>query len=139
MNLNQVTVPAKDIAESVDFYRRLGLIQIVDSPHYARFECPIGEATFSVHAAEQTPVNSATTVYFECEDLDALCVDLQNKGIDFIELPADQRWLWREARLTDPSGNLICLYWAGENRRNPPWRISAACGRFVVVLSLIHI
>ena len=35
------------------------------------------------------------------------------------------RWLWREARLVDPSGNVICLYHAGENRLNPPWRVGA--------------
>ena len=35
----------------------------------------------------------------------------------------DQPWLWREARLQDPSGNVICRYHAGENRLNPPWRV----------------
>ena len=25
--------------------------------------------------------------------------------------------------LLDPSGNKIKLYWAGENRLNPPWRV----------------
>jgi hydroxymethylpyrimidine/phosphomethylpyrimidine kinase len=34
-----------------------------------------------------------------------------------------QPWLWREARLRDPFGNLICLYKAGEHRRHPPWRV----------------
>jgi hypothetical protein len=32
-------------------------------------------------------------------------------------------YLWREAVLHDPSGNKIKLYWAGENRLNPPWRV----------------
>ena len=40
MDLNQVTLPALDVAESADFYARMGFLQIVDSPHYARFECP---------------------------------------------------------------------------------------------------
>jgi hypothetical protein len=31
--------------------------------------------------------------------------------------------LWREAYLHDPDGNVVCLYHAGENRRNPPWRM----------------
>ncbi len=31
MNLNQVTVPAKDVAVSVEFYKKLGLQLIVDS------------------------------------------------------------------------------------------------------------
>jgi catechol 2,3-dioxygenase-like lactoylglutathione lyase family enzyme len=49
MNLNQVTVPSTDVARSIDFYRRLGLISIVeDVPHYARFDCPNGDPTFSV-------------------------------------------------------------------------------------------
>ena len=43
---------------------------------------------------------------------------------EFTKLPADERWLWREARLLDPSGNVICLYRAGDNRKNPPWRIA---------------
>jgi hypothetical protein len=38
--------------------------------------------------------------------------------------PVDQTWLWREARLRDPDGNQLCLFHAGENRLNPPWRLS---------------
>ena len=123
MNLNQVTLPAIDIAESVDFYRRLGFVQIVDSAHYARFECPEGDSTFSLHRHEKLIGPSGVTVYFECEELDALCAKLEQRGFEFLEPPTDQPWLWREARLEDPSGNLICLYRAGENRRHPPWRI----------------
>jgi hypothetical protein len=51
--------------------------------------------------------------------------ELKGRGIVFTQDPTDQRWLWREARLSDPAGNVICLYRAGENRRNPPWRIAA--------------
>jgi hypothetical protein len=32
-------------------------------------------------------------------------------------------WLWREARLRDPDGHRVCLYRAGQNRKNPPWRL----------------
>ena len=54
MNLNQVTVPCRDLAESVAFYRTLGLRQIVGNPpDYARFECPVGDATFSLHRASR--------------------------------------------------------------------------------------
>ena len=38
--MNQVTVPATDIAASIAFYQALGLRLIVRSEHYARFECP---------------------------------------------------------------------------------------------------
>jgi len=125
MNLNQVTLPALNVADSVAFYHRLGFTQIVDSPHYARFACPDGDATFSVHVADTVTPESADTVNFECDELDARCSELLRRGFEFLEPPTDQDWLWREARLADPSGNIICLYWAGENRLNPPWRVKS--------------
>ena len=123
MDLNQVTLPAINVRESVDFYKKMGFTQIVDSPHYARFECPQGDATFSVHAVEQPPADSGVKIYFEHEDLDVLCETLESRGFNFEHKGVDQSWLWREATLVDPSGNTICLYWAGENRKHPPWRV----------------
>jgi predicted enzyme related to lactoylglutathione lyase len=62
-------------------------------------------------------------VYFECDDLDARVRELAARGIRIDAQPQDQPWLWREAYLRDPAGNRICLYHAGKNRKNPPWRI----------------
>jgi catechol 2,3-dioxygenase-like lactoylglutathione lyase family enzyme len=124
MDLNQVTLPALDVGESAEFYRRMGFLQIVDSPHYVRFECPDGDATFSLHAVESVSGDSGVTVYFEHEALDELCADLESRGFEFEQEPADRSWLWREAILIDPAGNRICLYRAGENRKYPPWRTS---------------
>jgi len=123
VNLNQVTVPSLNVAASVDFYRRLGLKLIVSSPHYARFQCPSGESSFSVHLVNELSHSSQTVVYFETETLDERVTQLQREGLVFTQAPQDERWLWREARLADPSGNVICLYWAGTNRLDPPWRI----------------
>ena len=123
MKLNQVTVGCLDYDRSVAFYRRLGLTQIVDSPpRYARFETPLGE-TFSIHAAEEINAES-TLIYFECDDLDGDVARLEANGIAFDTQPTDQDWGWREARLRDPAGNPICLFYGGENRRFPPWRIN---------------
>lgn len=123
MNLNQVTVPALDVAASVDFYRRLGLELIVSSAHYARFKCPDGDASFSVHLVQALPSWSGTVVYFETRALDETVRALQAQGVVFSQQPRDEPWLWREARLADPSGNVVCLYWAGVNRLDPPWRL----------------
>jgi len=123
MNLNQVTLPAGDLARSVRFYKTMGFTLIVDSPHYARFECPEGDSTFSVHLADVSPASTGVVVYFECVDLDERVARLQAHGLEFTKLPTDERWLWREARLQDPAGNVICLYRAGENRKHPPWRV----------------
>ena len=125
MNLNQVTVPALDVDASVKFYERLGLELIVRSAHYARFSCPQGEATFSVHLVPELKGPSDIVVYFETASLDEKVASLQRAGMRFMQEPRDEPWLWREARVADPTGNIICLYWAGANRLNPPWRIQA--------------
>ena len=124
MNLNQVTVPTLDLTKSIPFYEALGLKLIVKSlPHYARFVCPDGESSFSLHKVEQLPSGDGILVYFECENLDVLIKTLIEKGIAFDEEPTDKPWLWREARLKDVDGNQLVLYYAGENRLNPPWRL----------------
>jgi len=123
VNLNQVTVPARDVAASVGFYLRLGLELIVSSPHYARFKCPDGESSLSVHLVRELPAASATVVYFETPSVDDKVLELKRAGMAFLHEPRDEPWLWREARLSDPSGNVICLYRAGDNRLNPPWRV----------------
>lgn len=122
MNLNQVTLPVDDMARATAFYRRLGFLQIVDSPHYARFECPEGEATFSLSLEEESFRNGAV-IYFESDRLDDWVADLADRGFEFDQLPTDMRYLWREAVLHDPSGNKIKLYHAGEDRLHPPWRV----------------
>lgn len=123
MNLNQVTVNSRDVAKSVAFYRQLGLVLIVDSiPRYARLECPEGGSTFSIHHDEHASPGNVT-LYFECADLDEKFSVLKSQGIDFDNEPVDQPWLWREVRLKDPDGHQLILFYAGENRKNPPWKI----------------
>jgi catechol 2,3-dioxygenase-like lactoylglutathione lyase family enzyme len=124
MNLNQVTVPVYDIERSINFYEKLGLkLIVVDLFHYARFECPEGDATFSLHQVDGTQNGSGIWLYFEVQHLDDYVQELLNKGIKFEELPIDKSWLWRESRLKDPDNNQIILYFAGDNRKYPPWRL----------------
>lgn len=124
MNLNQVTVAVTDVPRAIAFYRQLGLQPIVESlPEYARFCCPDGSATFSVSRVERVQP-SQSLVYFECDELDATVQRLQALGVQFSMLPTDQPWLWREAYLSDPDGNPLCLYFAGSNRLDPPWRLT---------------
>lgn len=122
MNLNQITLPVSNMDAATEFYIKLGFTQIVDTPHYARFECPDGDATFSLSLEEGSFQNGAV-IYFEHQELDNWASQLERKGIVFEHTAKDQNYLWREAVLYDPSGNKIKLFWAGENRRNPPWRV----------------
>lgn len=124
--MNQITIPVRNVERSVEFYRLFGLKLIVLAlPHYARFECPDGISTFSLHQSN-APLSgiNATWLYFEVEDVDATIRGLSNQGISILEMPEDKSWLWREARIADPDGHLLIIYHAGENRKNPPWRIS---------------
>ena len=129
MNLHQVTIYTEKTHEPVEFFEKLGLRRIVDSlPRYARLECPDGEATLSVcEFGELTPVAAANNVvlYFECDDVDAEYERLTALGLKFTEPPTDRPWLWRQCYLNEPNGNHICLFTAGDNRKNPPWRLSS--------------
>jgi catechol 2,3-dioxygenase-like lactoylglutathione lyase family enzyme len=122
MQLNQVTVSVTDISRAIVFYRLLGLELIVQADHYARFVVPGNGATFSIHVTEKM-IPSETVVYFETADVDGLVAALKEKGLVFSAEPVMQSWLWYEAYLCDPDGNRICMYHAGENRLNPPWRL----------------
>lgn len=120
--LNQFTLPATDYAASVAFYKQMGLTLIVDSPEngYARFEAANG-VTLSIHVGDGAAGGAVT--YLESGALDAWVAYLARRGVRFDQMPRDEEWGWREARLTDPAGNRLCLYQAGEYRRYPPWRV----------------
>jgi hypothetical protein len=67
----------------------------------------------------------SVTIYFECPEPDTAVAALEADGYVFERAPEDRRWLWREAYLRDPDGHPVCLFLAGENRLNPPWRINS--------------
>lgn len=123
MDLNQVMVEVRDFHESVAFYSMLGLRLIVSArDEYARFELPSGSSTFSIHLAKQPRVGN-TILYFEVDDVDRKYRELHERGVDFESPPTDQSYRWRTAFFADPSGNKLCLFHAGNERRFPPWRI----------------
>ena len=101
MRLNQIALPAADLAASIAFYKALGLRLIVLTEDYARFELPEGESTLSLvrRAAPLPPDSEGVHVYFECSDLDGRVSELKALELAFESGPEDKRWLWREAWL----------------------------------------
>src|SRR5947209_6675801 len=67
--LNQITVTGTNYLRSVDFYGRLGLKQIVDSPDtgYARFETA-GGVTLSVQIDADEKIFDTNSIYLEIYD-----------------------------------------------------------------------
>lgn len=126
MRFNHVTLDVADLERSKRFYTTLGLIQIVDAPpRYARFVFPDGDATLSVEVMGDRRSGAAdrAQLFFECEALDETVAALEAKGLVFEQAPTDMPYLWREARVRDPDGHDLRLYYAGKNRLNPPWRL----------------
>jgi catechol 2,3-dioxygenase-like lactoylglutathione lyase family enzyme len=125
MRLNHVTLIVTDFERSTAFYRALGLVPIVhEPPRYARFCCPESDETLSVEVTGEPPVPARAQLYFECPDLDRTVAQLKTKGLVFEQDPTDMSYLWREARLRDPDGHDIRLYFAADNRLNPPWKVT---------------
>ena len=125
MDLNQVTLPSTDMKKSIEFYTKLGLKLIVSSSEvYSRFELHDGDSTFSLSLVDKNPSGQLVKIYFEVPDVDIYYSKLILQGIKFSSKPEIKIWLWKEAQLEDPDGNIIIIYEAGENRKNPPWRIS---------------
>lgn len=124
MNLNQITIPSKNVPKAITFYKKLGLNLIVHThDKYARFEAPEGDSTFSLHFVSEIVNNQGTAIYFEVSNVSEKVKGLESKGIIFDTQPIAQSWLWTEARLKDLDGNQLIIYNAGDNRKNPPWRI----------------
>ncbi len=66
---------------------RACILLLMHFPGYARFECPDGNSTFSIH------------------QVDELVKRLKDKDVIFTSDPKDKMWLWREAHLYDLDGN----------------------------------
>ena len=124
MNLNQVTIASLDVAKSTEFYKTLGLNLVVNAlPRYVRLECPNGDSTFSISSVEELPEGNKITLYFEVENLSETVSELKQKGITFNTEITEQPWLWTDVNLNDPDGYKLIIFNAGDNRKNPPWRI----------------
>ena len=118
-----MTLSTRNLEVAAVFYEALGLKRIVWSPpRYARFECQSGSSTLSLHHDEDTQVAGAS-IYFETDRLDDRVIELEKSGLNFESQPEDKSWRWREAWLKDPDGRRVCLYFAGPDRRFPPWRV----------------
>lgn len=129
MRLNHVTLIVSDFERSTAFYAALGLVPIVhEPPRYARFQCPDGDETLSVEVTGEPPAPPRAQLFFECRDLDRTVARLRAAGLAFEQEPTDMPYLWREARLRDPDGHDVRLYWADDNRLNPPWKVRSTAG-----------
>ncbi len=93
MNLNQVTLPVKNMAQVTNFYLRLGFIQIVNTPHYAQFECPDGHPIFLL-SLQRENFSNGSIIYFEHQHIDEWVKQRESRGITLDQLPTEQGYLY---------------------------------------------
>ena len=122
LSFNHAMIYTQSLAASLEFYRdKLGFRLLETYPGaYARLECPAGGATIALHVLEpgktMKTASEGVRLYFEVEDLEGFCRDLEKQGTAFDQPPKRMPWGWQHAYLRDPDGHEISLYWAGEAR-----------------------
>jgi catechol 2,3-dioxygenase-like lactoylglutathione lyase family enzyme len=120
--LAAIGIVTNDIAESVRFYRLLGL-EIPDpdgSPHHD-VELPGGvrlmwdtvELMQQLYPEREEPRGQRMELAFECEspaDVDATYARLVEAGYEGEKEPYDAFWGQRYANVADPDGNVVDLF-----------------------------
>lgn len=129
MRLSHVTLFVSDIARSRAFYLALGFELIVDESHYCRFLTRVnegeGDETLSLEyrAGAFTPAAQLGLELPSRDALDSYVAGLVERGVPVADGPTDRSWLWRDARVFDPDGHEWMVFFAGENKLDPPWRV----------------
>jgi catechol 2,3-dioxygenase-like lactoylglutathione lyase family enzyme len=103
-----------DVVKSAEFYRdKLGF-EIAGFWGEPPCFSIVGRDTVTVfldrsEAGIAVPLNQNWAVYIYVEDVDALCAELQAKGVEVARGPDDAIYGCREIDLRDPDGHLFCF------------------------------
>ena len=111
--IGQLSIGAKDLAESIEFYRdKLGIPFLFEAPpQMAFFQC--GEVRLLVGVSEGDEGSGTSILYFNVDDIDAAHATLVERGVEFKAEPhlvhkTEEYELWM-AFFTDPAGNTMAL------------------------------
>ena len=120
--LAAIGIVTRDIAESVRFYRLLGLeIPEPDGGPHHDVELPGGvrvmwdtaELMQQLYPEREDPAGQRMELAFECEspaDVDATYARLVEAGYEGEKEPYDAFWGQRYANVSDPDGNVVDLF-----------------------------
>jgi catechol 2,3-dioxygenase-like lactoylglutathione lyase family enzyme len=121
LDFNHAMLYVGDLDRSVAFYEALGL-SVVDryDGGYARLRFPGGSGSLALHVEDgRDTATPGSRLYFEVEEIERFCRDLEAHGISFSDPLARRAWGWDHAYLLDPDGHEISLYRAGSERLDP--------------------
>ena len=105
-HISAVTLAVLDMAESVAFYRELGLDVSYGGPDAPFTTKRAGESVINLRQAATSAGNSWNRVILRVRGVDALHQDLVEKGLG-PAAPKDAEWGERYFELPDPQGVVI--------------------------------
>lgn len=105
-HISAVTLAVLDMAESVTFYRRVGLDVSYGGPDAPFTTMRAGQSVINLRQAPTSAGNPWNRVILRVRGVDALHRDLVEKGLAPTE-PKDAEWGERYFELSDPQGVVI--------------------------------
>ncbi len=103
-HINAVTFAVRDMARSIEFYRKLGFELLYGSEGAAFSSLKAGEAFVNLFASPGYEHRWWGRAIFRVDDVDAHYRALQARGL-ILEAPRDAPWGERFFHLTDPDGH----------------------------------
>jgi predicted enzyme related to lactoylglutathione lyase len=69
----------------------------------------LGGGFLELSGSSRTGASESVALWLQVRDVDAVGDELQEAGVDIIELPTDKQWGLREMRIRDPDGMSIVI------------------------------
>jgi catechol 2,3-dioxygenase-like lactoylglutathione lyase family enzyme len=104
--ISAVTLAVFHMAESVAFYKTLGLDVTFGGPNAPFTTMRAGESVVNLRLAPASSANPWNRVIFRVHGVDALCRDLVERGLAPTS-PGNAEWGERYLDLSDPQGVVI--------------------------------
>jgi catechol 2,3-dioxygenase-like lactoylglutathione lyase family enzyme len=103
-HISAVTFAVRDMARSIEFYRKLGFELLYGGERAAFSSLKVGEALVNLSASPGYEHRWWGRVIFRIDHVDAHYRALQERGLMF-ESPQDAAWGERFFHVTDPDGH----------------------------------
>ena len=70
---------------------------------------PTEDMPAEIYARTKAMMGGFTNFIFNVDDMQGTCSELESRGVEFVDKPAQQAWGWW-ATIKDPDGNVIGLH-----------------------------
>jgi predicted enzyme related to lactoylglutathione lyase len=108
-DLNFVILHVRDVAAARTFYTNaLELAVAAENPTFVQLQAA-GGATLALQHDELAAPTGTIELWWQMQDVDSACAQLQARGVEIVSGPADQPF-GRTLSIKDPEGNVLAMY-----------------------------